>query len=118
MPWPRGFKVKGREAFRVAGAWAGAAGTSEASRRVTTRVRMVTHHSASALRSCERNVKPSRERPGQFAGGPAPQEAACIFSAISRSLVTEFQLRAVPGVLRTLSRRDQGSFDLPTPLGK
>src|SRR4030095_3638432 len=39
-------------------------------------------------------------------------------SASWRILVTEFQLRPVPGVSRALSRRVHGSLDLPTPLGK
>ena len=40
------------------------------------------------------------------------------FSAISSILLTEFQLRPVPGVLRILYMRGQGSLDLPIPSGK
>lgn len=43
---------------------------------------------------------------------------ASSFSAISSILVTEFQLRPVPGVFRILWMRGQGSLDWAMPLGK
>ena|ERR1700735_412689 len=46
------------------------------------------------------------------------QSAASISSAIASILVTLFQLRAVPVVFNNLSIEDQGSLDLPAPLGK
>jgi hypothetical protein len=39
-------------------------------------------------------------------------------SAIASILVTLFQLRAVPVVFNHFSTFDQGSLDLPAPLGK
>src|ERR1700722_918477 len=46
------------------------------------------------------------------------QSAASISSAIASILVTLFQLRAVPVVFNNLSIEDQGSLDLPAPVGK